>query len=55
MPYDMNMQHASAKTLKQLKSYDDDIFVQSIEVEAHNMAEFLSEDDIVGMINKYCF
>ena len=55
MPYDVNMQHASAHTLKQLKTYSDDTLTQSLEVEAHNMAEFLSEDDIVGMINKYCF
>ena len=55
LPYDYYIKNAPASVKQDVSSYPQDRLTQHYELEAHMGAEQLNEQQVVNLINKYCF
>ena len=55
MPYDYWLQNATNAAKQSVSEYPSNPRVQHWELEAFSIAEMLDEQDVITLINKYCF
>lgn len=55
LPYDYLLERSTAEINTALTHYPQDRHTQHMELEAHMASEFLNEQDVINLINKYCF
>jgi len=55
MPYDYWLENATDDAKESVREYPQERIVQHYELEAFTLAEVLHEDEVVKLINKYCF
>ena len=55
LPYDYYLKNAPQSIKDSVSHYPKDEHTQHMELEAHMAAKYLSEREVINMINKYCF